>query len=76
MYGKQTLRFLVGGRNLAPILEVPVSLVDGLQQVFNARNILDRPHPCERVAESVEVALGEQANCNDAFVGQTQLSLA
>lgn len=42
-----------------------VRLVDRPQQIIKTGDVINRPHPCEVVAQPIQVVLGEQGYRND-----------
>ena len=60
------LRFL---RHFHPLpLQLLVGLVDGAEQLLEARSILDGPEPVEGRAEKLQVTPGEQRDGDDALL--------
>ncbi len=50
------------------LLQLPVGLIDGPQQLAERGGLLDRPYPVEGRAEQAQVMPRQQSNGYDAFL--------
>lgn len=57
------------------LAELPIGLVNRLEQLVERGCFLDRPRPVERRPEQAEIALGEQSNGNDSLASRVARNL-